>query len=85
MEALGHGSTRIAAGKLEAQEYEVLMATLKHALSSYEAWQARSVEREASLYYQALQHEVDRADYGISLFEIVVDPIHFYGGLFLAS
>ena len=74
MEALGHGSTRVAAGTLEEQDYEVLMATLKHGLSSCEAWRARSVDREASLYYQALRHKVDRAHKAGEVAESICRP-----------
>ena len=50
----------VQAGELERQSFDLAVSTVKHDLDLYRVWLTRSRDREASVYFQELQHAQSR-------------------------
>ena len=62
MNALGMATTpvTVAAAQLEKQEYELCLSNVRHDVQVHQVWFSRSLDREAAMYHQNLQHQQQR-------------------------
>ncbi|CAK9118015.1 unnamed protein product [Durusdinium trenchii] len=57
--AIGQGP-KISAGELEAQAFQLALASADHDFTTYESWRIKCNDRDAALYFQQLQHTAKR-------------------------